>query len=162
MNIFWRRPGELGSSAQWTTNSCLRPLRWPANFVTVTTSGAAAFFRLHSRNDFALQLDSPALVVTQGLANSLKVQVTALGTFKQAVTLSAENLPAGLTAVSIPPRCRTASILTLIADASVGASNYPVTIVGQGALSSHAVPLNLTVSAEALSTPPSGLNTVPT
>ena len=152
---FLEASGELGSSAQWTTNGLPAPTSVAgSNFVTVTTSGAAAFFRLHSRNDFALQLDSPSLVVTQGLANSLKVQVTALGTFKQAVTLSAENLPAGLTADFNPATLQNGeSILTLIADASVGAGNYPVTIVGQGALSSHAVPLNLTVSAEALSTP---------
>ncbi len=145
----------LGSGVTWTTNGLPAPtLVAGSNYVNVPMSAAAAFFRLHSRNDFSLQLDASSLVVTQGLANSLKVLITAPGSFKQVVTLSATNLPAGVTADFTPPNLQGGeSILTLIADAGVVAGNYPVTVVGQGALSSHAAALNLTVSAEAQSEP---------
>jgi hypothetical protein len=146
----------LGNAAAWTTNGLPTPTSAAgSNYVNVPMSEPAAFFRLHSRNDFALQLNSPSLVVTQGLANTLKVQITAGGNFKQAVTLSATNLPPGITADFNPPTLQNGdSILTLIADPNVApTSSYPVTVVGRGALSAHAAALNLTVNAEALSTP---------
>ncbi|MGC3956582.1 MAG: hypothetical protein QM813_00985 [Verrucomicrobiota bacterium] len=147
--------GLLGGGAEWTTNGLpATTLVAGSNFVNVPMTNDATFFRLHSRNDFTMLLDAPSLVVTQGLANSLKVQISASGNFKQAVTLSATNLPTGVTADFNPPTLQSGeSILTLSATPDAVSDSVPVTVVGRGSLSSHALALNLTVSAEAQATP---------
>jgi len=146
---------ELGAEAPWTAEGLPAPtLIGGSNYVAVPTSGDAAFFRLHSRNDFSLELNSASLVVTQGLANTVRVLIGATNNFKQAVTLSATNLPAGLAADFNPPILQSGeSVLTLIADSSVVPGQYTVTVRGQGALSSHSAELNVTVVSEPLSTP---------
>jgi len=152
---FLEASGLVASETEWTTNG-LPPTTsvGGSNYINVPMSETAAYFRLHSRNDFAMQLDAPSLVVTQGLANSLNVQISASGIFKQAVILSATNLPIGVTADFNPPTLQNGeSIMTLIAQSGVTASSFPVTVVGQGALSSHAASLTLTVAAEAQSKP---------
>jgi hypothetical protein len=140
---------------QWTTNGLPAPvLTGGSNFVAVPMSGESAFFRLHSRNDFGLQLAASSLTVTQGLANSVGLSVLAEGNFKQTVSLSVSNLPAGLTPDFTPRTLKSgASILTLIAAPTVVTGTYPVTIYGQGTLAMHTTTLQVTVVAEDLGKP---------
>jgi hypothetical protein len=145
----------LDASAAWSTNGLPAPvLTAGSNYVAVPVAGSNAFFRLHSRNDFSLQLATPSLTVTQGLASTLRVFIGAQGNFKQTVSLSASNLPAGLTADFNAATLQSGeSILTLIATPTVAPGTYPVTVAGQGWLSSHAAGLNVTVVAEPQGTP---------
>ena len=150
------RSSALGEEEQqWTTNGLPVPtLIAGSNYVTVPTDSDAAFFRLHSKSDFSLELEVTSLVVTQGLANSLGVLIGAAGNFKQGVSLSASNLPAELAADFNPVTLQSGeSVLTLIASPTAPPGTYPITVRGQGALSSHSATLNVTVVAEPLSTP---------
>lgn len=137
------------AGAAWSTDGLPAPtLLGGTNFVTVSVSGDAAFFRLHSRNDFLLQLEQSSLVVTQGLANTVTVTVGASGNHPQTVSLSASNLPNGLACEFHPATLKGGtSLLTLIASATVSPGTYPVTVWGQGSLSTHAANLSVTVVA---------------
>ena len=145
----------IDPAASWTANGLPAAVQIAgSNFVSVPISSEPTFFRLHSRNDFTLQPDTTSLMVTQGLANSLKVWIGAGGNFQQTVSLSATNLPAGLTTDFNPASLKSgASILTFTASPTVTTDTYPILVSGKGSLSSHAAGLNVTVVGEDLSVP---------
>lgn len=145
----------VAATALWTTNGLPAPTqRGGSNYVTAPLSSDAAFFRLHSRNDFQLQLAPGSLVVTQGLASTLRVLVSATGNHQQTVSLSVSNLPAGLTAEFNPAALKSGtSLLTLIPTATVVTGTYPVTVWGQGTLSTHSAGLSVTVVDDAVGAP---------
>jgi len=145
----------VDSTALWTTNGLPAPKQeGGSNHVAVPISSDAAFFRLHSRNDFQLQLDPGSLVFTQGLACTVGVAVNPLGTYHQTVALSVSNLPAGLTAEFNPASLNSGvSLLTLIPTATVVTGTYPVTVWGQGVLSTHSAELSVSVVDDALGAP---------
>lgn len=145
----------LESPVSWNTNGLPTPvLTAGSNYVAVPLVTSNAFFRLHSRNDFSLQLAASSLTVTQGLAGSVRVAIGAQGNFKQMVALSVSNLPVGLTTDFNPATLQIGeSLLTLFAAPTLAPGIYPVAVTGQGWLSSHAAQLNVTVVAEAQGTP---------
>lgn len=141
---------QADATSLWTTNGLPAPTAGGgSNYVTVTMSNDAAFFRLHSGNDFQLLLDQPTLVVTQGLANTVGVLVSAAGNHLQTVSLSASNLPAGMSTEFHPASLKSgSSMLTLISTPTVVTGTYPVTVWGQGGLSAHSQVLTVTVVAD--------------
>lgn len=142
-------------SAAWTTNGLASPSQaGGTNLLNVPITADTAFFRLHSRNDFDMQIQPPSVVVTQGLASAVSVVVEGLGDNPLTVSLSASNLPSGLTAELHPANLKNGStLLTIIADSSAATGTYPITIHGQSAISVHTSILTVNVVSDDPGTP---------
>jgi uncharacterized membrane protein len=117
---------------------------------------------------FSLSLSPSTLLLQQGAAASVTVQIARMGGFSGAVSLTASGLPAGVTAV-FDPASPTGTSSTLTLNASVGAlpNTYSVTITGssgsgapgaQGADAPAAVDVNVTLTL--IVSVPSGSTTV--
>lgn len=143
-------PSVDSATSLWTINGLPPPTQaGGTNYVTLPVSNNAAFFRLHSRIDFQLQLEQSSVVVTQGLANTIGVLVSAAGDHQQTVALSVNSLPTGLAAEFHPATLKSgSSMLTLIPTTTVVTGTYPVTVVGQGTLRTNTAELNVTVVAD--------------
>jgi hypothetical protein len=164
IELSWKQssPGYLlettpvtGAGALWTTNGLPVPVQAAgSNYVAVPVSGDAAFFRLHSQNDFQLQLDPSSLVLTQGVETVVTVWVNPMGSQQQLVTLSATNLPAGLGVEFHPANLKSgSSIMTLIPTGPITPGTYPVNVQGQSVIATHTAGLSVTVVDDALGTP---------
>ena len=127
-----RAPGAELASVEATTTLA----------VTVTAAGS-----------FTLAV-TPAGGVTmaQGTSNNTKTISITRTNYAPAITLTAENLPAGLTASFAPnPTGTNASVLTLTATAALATNTYNLTIRGTGPAALRAPGANL-VSVEATTT----------
>lgn len=141
----------LEPDSVWTTNNMPAPTRvGETNRLTIQMTNEAQFFRLAApRPYFELGLSSPELVVTQGLANSVKISVNSKNMFSHPVWLTVGNLPTGVTPYFHPLPLKTGVCsLFLEADASVPASTYTVTVVGAGGSITVVTNLTLIVVAE--------------
>ncbi|MGA7830605.1 MAG: protease pro-enzyme activation domain-containing protein [Terracidiphilus sp.] len=123
-------------------------------WVTVTgTSGA-----MSSTTTFGLSVNAPyyslivspnPLTTVQGGAAKATVSVVPLGGFTGSVTLSATNLPAGVTATFTPNSTTVASTLTLHTSNSTapGVTNISITGTSGSQSYSELIPLNIASSA---------------
>jgi hypothetical protein len=164
IELSWKQstPGYLlettpvtGAGALWTTNGLPTPVQAAgSNYVTVPTTGDASFFRLHSQDDFQLELSQNNVVVTQGLDTALAVLVNPLGSSPKTVTLSAANLPAGLGIEFHPTSLKSgSSVFTLIPSNTLAIGTYLVTVSGQSVVATHTAGLSVTVVADTAGTP---------
>jgi hypothetical protein len=139
---------------------------WTGNVTTSTSASTTivmnapqtvgADFQLH---DFALSLVPTSVTIPLGGIASTAIATTALGDFRDNVSLSASGQPTGIGAafgtnpVSPVPGTPASSILTLTAGASAHAQTFTETVEGSstglsGALV-HSVPLQVTIVATA-------------
>lgn len=101
--------------------------------------------------DFGLTLSSTTLSVVQGGTTTLTASVARTGSFTGTVDISAEGLPAGVTASFNPSTVGagvTSTVLTVTAAASVAPGNYTFTIRGRATgISDKTGQATLTVTA---------------
>jgi len=118
--------------------------------------------------DFGISIDAPLVSVTSGEAVKTTVTIRASGRFTGPVTLSAEDVPAGLTAVFTPasvtlgPHKPTASVtLTLQATGALAAGPLNVKVVAgaSGQQQTTTVALQVQPDGSLASPPPSGTPT---
>jgi uncharacterized membrane protein len=101
----------------------------------VTEATATYTLTVTPAGSFTLSV-TPAggVTMTQGTSDNSKTIVITRTNFAPAITLTAENLPAGLTATFTPnPTAIDASVLTLTATAALAPNTYNLTIRGTGA-----------------------------
>ena len=84
--------------------------------------------------DFTITLLTTALTVTTGGSGQVNVQVKGVGGFADAVTLSTDGLPAGVTSSfsqnGVPPDFT--ATLTITADTSASPGSYSITVKAEG------------------------------
>ena len=98
---------------------------------------------------FTIAASPSALTVIQGGNGNSTISITAAGGFSSAVTLSASNLPSGVT-VGFSPTSVTgsgSSTATFNVASSTAAGTYSITITGTGGGLSESTTVTLTVSA---------------
>jgi hypothetical protein len=159
LHLSWPARGEslqtsplLAENSFWTTNGLPTPtFDGESNHVMVPMAGDASFFRLAApKKDFQMQLSSGNLIVTQGLADSVVISVVGVNGFSNTVSITASNMPAGVTAYLLPASLKSGtSVLTLDALVTAAPGTYPVTVTGTGGLVSHSTNLMLTIAAGA-------------
>jgi uncharacterized membrane protein len=98
--------------------------------------------------DFSLNADPASLTIVRGATGSSTIEVTRVGGFSAAVTLSLVTPPDGLTGAFDPEVVTgTASTLTIAVAPSVAAGSYTVTVGGASTLfSARTVDLFITVA----------------
>ncbi len=99
--------------------------------------------------DFTIAANPGALTVNQGSNGNSTISISALGGFSSAVSLSASNLPSGVTVgfnpTSISGSQTSTATFTVAAGTTPG--TYSITITGTSGSLSHSTSVNLTVSA---------------
>ncbi|GBC91637.1 hypothetical protein HRbin15_00091 [bacterium HR15] len=99
--------------------------------------------------DFNIQLSLGSIGVVRGGSASLQVSLTRIGNFQDAVNLSLEGAPAGVTAEFIPTTLsgqQSTSMLNLHASASAATGSFTLTVVAIGGSIRRTAQLNLTVT----------------
>ncbi|MYW06386.1 M4 family metallopeptidase, partial [Streptomyces sp. SID3343] len=106
--------------------------------------------------DFSLALSPTSGTAKQGASATTTVTTAVTGGAAQSVTLSASNLPSGVTANFNPATVQAggSSTLTLSASATAPVGTYSVTVTGTGTSATHTAQYSLTVSTTG--TPPTG------
>ncbi len=108
------------------------------------------FLTVNPSPGFTLSASSSALTVSQGASVTDTLTVTPQTGFTGNVTLSAPNLPSGLTAsFGTNPTTGGTSLLTLTADCTVHAGSYLVIVAGSSGSQTVTVPITLTVNSPA-------------
>jgi uncharacterized membrane protein len=97
--------------------------------------------------NFLIALNPASVSVAQGGSATVRVIVTAVGEFNEAVNLSMGELPAGVDAHFNPPSIRPGeeSLLTLQVGSRVPHGTYPLTVQGTAGTLSRSATLNLQV-----------------
>jgi len=101
---------------------------------------------------FTLGSSSASLTMSQGSSVTDTITVTPQTGFTGKVTLSAPNLPSGLTATFGTNPTTGTSVLTLNASSSIPLGNYLVIVMGTSGSKTITIPLNLKVAASVTST----------
>jgi subtilase family serine protease/sugar lactone lactonase YvrE len=140
----------------------------PAGFYSVGIAGssgsisnilATLYLTVNPPPSFTLAASSSSLTVTQGAPVTDTITVTPQTGFTGSVTLSAPNLPSGITASFGTNPTTGSSVLTLNASNAVAPGNYTAIIIGTSGVQTVTIPLALTVSVGQGGTPvpaPSG------
>ncbi|HEY1400949.1 MAG TPA: hypothetical protein VF953_05125 [Terriglobales bacterium] len=103
--------------------------------------------------DFTIGASPSSLTITQGANGTSTITITSLNGFNSATTLSASNLPSGVTAafspnpVTPPANSSATSTLTLTASATATTGTTNVTITGISGSLTHNTTISLTVNA---------------
>ncbi len=98
---------------------------------------------------FSLGASPASVTVVQGSSGTSSITVTPQIGFSGSVTLGAPNLPGGLSASFSPNPTSAASVLTLSANGSIPAGNYPVIITGASGPQTVTTTLAVTVTPPA-------------
>ncbi|MGC0417130.1 M28 family peptidase [Embleya sp. AB8] len=100
------------------------------------------------QNDFSIALNPTAGTLTPGAATTTTVSTAVTTGVAQSVTLSAGNLPAGVTAQFNPATVQSggSAALTLSASSTAAAGTYSVTVTGTGSGATHTAQYTLTVT----------------
>ena len=106
--------------------------------VDLATGGAAP--------NFSLSASPNAISVAQGSSGRSTITITPSNGFEGSVTLSALNLPEGVTALFTPNPATTSSSLSLSATATATTGRVPVTIQGTSGNLTNTTPLSLNVT----------------
>src|SRR5260370_330550 len=114
-----------------------KPPRPPATFDNVSITLPAP--------SFALAASPSILSVTQGASGTSTVTVTPQNGFNGSVSLSASNLPNGVTGSFCPTSTAGSSTLTLIASSTATTGPFPVTITGTSGSLMSTTSISLTV-----------------
>jgi len=111
--------------------------------LTVNSSGTA---------NFTISASPASVTVTQGSNGTSTITITSQNSFSSATTLSASNLPSGVTAgfspnpVTPPAYGSVNSTLTLTASATAATGTATVTVTGTSGSLSHSTNITLTVN----------------
>jgi kumamolisin len=99
--------------------------------------------------DFTMAANPGALTVAQGSSGSSTISISATGGFSSAVTLSASNMPSGVTVQFSPTSISGSqtSTATFTVASGTAAGTYSITITGTSGSLSHSTSVNLTVGA---------------
>jgi kumamolisin len=103
--------------------------------------------------NFTISASPSSLTVKQGANGSSSISIAAVDGFSSAVSLSASNLPSGVT-VGFSPASVTgsgSSTATFTVASSTAAGTYSITITGTSGSLSHSTTVTLTVSSSASS-----------
>ncbi len=127
------------------------PSASPAGFTAATATGSVA-----KKSDFSMAVAAPVNLQAGGKA-STAVSVAAQSGFAGTVTLSANGLPAGVTATLAPATIRTSgtAVLTLTATTAASQGSYTVTITGVSGALRHSVQLPVAVAPATIPAPSS-------
>jgi len=121
--------------------------------VTVTgTSGSLSSkttvtLTVNPAGDYALSVSPSSLSVAQGAQGTSAITVTPQNGFNGSVSLSATDLPSGLTAAFNPVSTANTSALTVTASSTATLGTFTVTIAGKSGALSHSATVSLTVVA---------------
>jgi kumamolisin len=99
--------------------------------------------------DFTIAANPGALTVAQGSSGSSTISISGVGGFSSAVSLSASNMPAGVTVGFNPTSISGSqtSTATFTVASGTAAGTYSITITGTSGSLSHSTTVNLTVGA---------------
>jgi hypothetical protein len=97
---------------------------------------------------FSLSASPSSLSVVQGSSVSNTITISAQTGFTGVVTLSASDLPSGVTASFNPATATTQSVLTLSASSAAATGTFAVTITGTSGSSAGDAVISLTVTAQ--------------
>lgn len=128
-----------------------------------TDSGQVCVYGVLPSNptgDYSLTANPTTLSIAQGTQKTDIIGVTDVNGFTGAVALSASGLPSGVTAAFNPSSTTSASTLTMTASAIAATGTSTATIVGVSGKLSHAVTVQLTVTASGNNLIPNGTYTL--
>jgi hypothetical protein len=137
--------GELSSSTTyyWEVHgrSPNQAGAWSSPIWSFTTGSAVS-------NDFSIQMSPSSQTVNQGGSVTYTVITGTTSGSNQNITLSATNLPSGVTASFNPATVTSGnqSILTLSASSSASTGTYTITLVGTGISATHTTAFSATVA----------------
>ncbi len=98
--------------------------------------------------DFSLAANPTSLTIDRGASGMVSIAITRTGGFTGSVTLSASNLPTGVTPTFNPTSATgNSSSLTLAASSTAATGPSTVTVTGMGGGMTHSIPISLTVNA---------------
>jgi len=97
--------------------------------------------------NFSLSASPNSVTIAQGGSGTSTVTITPSNGFTGSVTLSALNLPNGVTATFVPNPATTSSTLTLAASPTAATGTVTVTISGSSGTLTNTTTLSLTVTA---------------
>ncbi len=100
---------------------------------------------LNNPSTFSLGLDPSSIEIKQASSKPLTVSINKSGSFASNVTLSATNLPTGVSANFNPNPTITSSELTLTTTAATPVGSYEITIKGTGGGKNSEIKLGLSV-----------------
>lgn len=128
-----------------------------------TTGGRRNVFRAISAcgaptPDFTITATPTSRSVTQGAATSYTVNVSPVGSFSGAVSLSVTGLPAG--AWNFSPNPATSSSSLTVTTSTIAAGSYPFTITGTSGSLSHSASATLVVTDFTISATPASRTVV--
>lgn len=141
----------LEAGAPWSAAGLPRPvLVDETNHLRLSPDSTAQFFRLRSvRPSFRLVPLESTIVVTQGLATTVSLEVEVDPGFAPWITMAVEGLPRGLSVDLHPRQLRSGRCLFVLeADPDAAPGLYPVRLVGRGGLQESAVLLAIRVAEE--------------
>jgi subtilase family serine protease len=95
---------------------------------------------------FSLSASPSAATITQGSSGTSTISITPANGFSGSVTLSAADLPSGVTAAFSPDPATTTSTLTLTASATAATGTAKVMITGKSGTLANTTVLSLTVN----------------
>ncbi len=128
----------------------------PSGFYSVGIAGssgsiqnvlATLFLQVNPPPGFILSASPSSLNVSQGASATATIKVTPQTGFTGNVTLSTSTLPSGLTAAFGTNPTTGTSVLTLTANCSIAAGNYPVVVGGTSGTQTVTTPVIVTVSS---------------
>jgi hypothetical protein len=96
--------------------------------------------------DFSLTAATASLGVNQGSSVTDTIQVAAIGPFSGTVSLSASNLPSGVTSAPATTGVGS-SAMTFNVAAGTATGTYPITISGASGTLTHSISVNLTIAS---------------
>ena len=113
--------------------------------------------------DFSLTLSVGSITIRRGSSGDITITVQKNGSFSDAVSFNASNLPTGVTASFNPPNSADTSVLTLnVAAGAPLVVNKAITVTGTGGGKSHTVSFTVTITNIPDTTKPTIVSTNPT
>jgi len=107
--------------------------------------------------DFAITASPTKVTVPPGSSGTSTITVAPSNGFSGSVSLTASNLPAGVTAAFSPNPATTTSTLTLTASASAAAGTKVVTITGTSGTLTHTTTVSVTIKGAKVKLSPTSL-----
>src|ERR1017187_9032710 len=112
-----------------------------------TQIGSFIFPAGNGTPNFSLNASPNSVTVVQGSSNTTTINIVPVNGFSGSVTLSASNLPSGVTPGFSPNPATSSSTLTLTASATAATGTVTVTITGVSGSLTQTTTLSLTVNA---------------
>jgi len=103
--------------------------------------------------DFTIGASPSSVTISQGGNGTSTITITSLNGFSSATTLSASNLPSGVTAgfspnpITPPANGKATSTLTLTASGTAATGTFNVTVTGTSGSLTHSTTISLTVNS---------------